>query len=51
MLTDRTELHDSSKEEPRKAKELLDMWDAWAKRANVVPDPSAKGGKKAAKTD
>ena len=51
MATDRTELHDSSKEEPQKVKELLAMWDAWAQRTHVVPDPAAKAGKKAVKND
>lgn len=51
MATDRTELHDSAREQPEKAKELLALWDAWAERTHVVPDPASKGGKKAAKND
>jgi arylsulfatase A-like enzyme len=44
MATDRTELHDSSAEEPKIAKDLLDKWNAWATRTHVEPDPSGKKG-------
>jgi arylsulfatase len=46
MAKDRTELHDLSKSQPEKAKELQDKWEAWAKRANVEPYPNGKGAKK-----
>ena len=54
MKADRTEQHDLAAEQPERAKELAAKWDAWAKRANVIPYPKepAKGagkGKKNAK--
>ena len=42
MATDRTELHDSSKDEPKVARDLLAQWEAWAKRDHVTPDPAAE---------
>ena len=51
LATDRTELHDVAAQQPDKSRELLEKWDAWAKRADVVPDPTSKGGKKTAKND
>lgn len=45
MAADRTELHDLSSTEPKRAKELLAKWDAWAERTHVEPDPSSVKGK------
>jgi arylsulfatase len=39
MIADRTEMHDLASAEPQKAKELQAKWEAWAKRANVLPWP------------
>ncbi|MDP4963244.1 MAG: arylsulfatase [Opitutales bacterium] len=46
LKVDRTELHDLAQSQPEKAKELAALWQAWAERAQVLPAPSAKGGKK-----
>ncbi|MEI7533303.1 MAG: arylsulfatase [Verrucomicrobiae bacterium] len=47
LKTDRTELHDLAAQEPARAKELADKWDAWAVRAHVKPYPApAKGNGK-----
>jgi arylsulfatase A-like enzyme len=47
MAADRTELHDLSAAQPDKAKALQAKWDAWAKRAHVVPYPGEnKAGQK-----
>ena len=32
-----------------KAKELAELWQTWAERAQVLPAPGAEGGKKKAK--
>lgn len=37
MKTDRAEQHDLSSAHPEKVKELATLYNAWAKRANVVP--------------
>jgi len=37
LEADRTELNDLADENPAKLKELSELYDAWAKRANVVP--------------
>ena len=37
MEKDRTEMHDLAAKIPKKAKELAAAWDAWAKRADVLP--------------
>ncbi len=37
METDRTEMHDLAAKEPGKAAELAAKWDAWARRADVLP--------------
>lgn len=37
MKTDRAELYDLSAQHPQKVKELVALYDAWAKRAAVVP--------------
>ena len=39
LANDRTELHDLAAAEPERAKDLAAKWDAWAKRANVLPWP------------
>ena len=39
MEADRTETNDLSQKHPEKVKELAEKWDAWAKRANVMPWP------------
>ena len=49
LKVDRTELHDLAQSQPEKAKELAALWKAWAERAQVLPAPGAKGGKKKAK--
>ena len=41
MLADRTETHDLASAEPARLKELVDQWETWAQRANVVPWPHA----------
>ncbi|MFA6271225.1 MAG: sulfatase-like hydrolase/transferase, partial [Candidatus Paceibacterota bacterium] len=45
LKTDRPELHDLAAQEPTKAKELADKWEAWAERAHVKPYPAEKRGK------
>ncbi len=37
MQADRTEMHDLAKMQSRKVQELAAKWDAWAKRADVLP--------------
>jgi arylsulfatase len=37
LETDRSELHDLAASEPGRVRELEARWDAWAKRANVLP--------------
>ncbi len=39
LETDRTELNNLADKQPEKVKELAALYDAWAKRANVVPWP------------
>ena len=39
LKADRTELHDLAAVQPKKAKELIAKWDAWAERARVKPYP------------
>ncbi|MCE9610600.1 MAG: arylsulfatase [Chthoniobacter sp.] len=50
LKTDRTELHNVAAQEAARAQELAAKWEAWAKRANVVPSPfgKAKGRGKSA---
>lgn len=47
LKADRTELHDLAATQPERARELAAKWEAWAKRAQVVPAPteSAATGK------
>jgi arylsulfatase A-like enzyme len=37
VAADRCELHDLAGQQPERAKELTAKWEAWAKRANVLP--------------
>ncbi|MBN1421402.1 MAG: arylsulfatase [Planctomycetes bacterium] len=39
METDRSELHDLSKEDPRRVEEMARKWEAWAERAHAKPWP------------
>ena len=39
MEADRTELHDLASSQPERAKRMVSMWDAWAKRIGVQPWP------------
>lgn len=39
LKTDRTELHDLAPQEPARVKEMEEKWNAWAKRAKVLPYP------------
>lgn len=43
LQADRTELNDLASAQPERAKDLADKWDAWAKRAHVVPFGNAPG--------
>ena len=37
LKTDRTELHDLSQQQPERVRQMITLYDAWAKRAGVVP--------------
>ncbi|MEO7317450.1 MAG: sulfatase-like hydrolase/transferase, partial [Chthoniobacteraceae bacterium] len=39
LAADRTELNDLAAKEPARVKDLATKWDAWARRANVLPSP------------
>ncbi|MBW8015284.1 MAG: arylsulfatase [Planctomycetes bacterium] len=39
---DRSELHDLSGKDPKRTGEMAEMWNVYAKRANVIPWPNAK---------
>ena len=39
LKTDRTELHDLATAQPAKVSELAAQWEAWARRAKVIPGP------------
>ncbi|HAK93523.1 MAG TPA: arylsulfatase [Planctomycetes bacterium] len=41
MEKDRTELHDLAAVHPEKTRELVEKWEAWARRAHAVPWPWA----------
>ena len=43
LKSDRTELHDLATAQPAKAIDLSAKWDAWAKRAQVIPGPARFG--------
>lgn len=42
IKADRTEQHDLSASQPDKVKQLSALWNAWAKRDNVLPEPHLK---------
>ena len=42
MEKDRTEMHDLAKTQPKRAKELTDLWEKWAKKTNAIPWPWGK---------
>ncbi len=44
LKADRTELHDLASAQPAKVKELAAQWEAWAKRAHVLPGPAQFSG-------
>ncbi|MFW6162545.1 MAG: sulfatase/phosphatase domain-containing protein, partial [Planctomycetota bacterium] len=46
MEADRTELHDLADKMPAKVEELKTLWEAWAKRANVLPWGSWRKGRR-----
>ena len=37
MDADRTEMHDLASSEPDRTREMISKWEAWAKRAHVIP--------------
>jgi arylsulfatase len=37
LAADRTEMNNRADRQPEKVKELTGLYDAWAKRANVLP--------------
>jgi arylsulfatase len=49
VAIDGTEQHDLAQEQPEKARELAEKWDAWAQRVHAVPFPPKGAGKKGAK--
>ena len=51
LKTDRTELHNLAAQESARAQELAAKWDAWAKRANVLPSPFDKAKGRAKNTE
>jgi arylsulfatase len=48
MDEDRTELHDLSAQHPGLTQELIDIWEEWAQRCNVVPWEEIRPGRPAA---
>jgi arylsulfatase A-like enzyme len=46
MQADRAEQNNLAAAQPGKAKELAAEWEAWAKRAQVIPYPGRAQGKK-----
>lgn len=44
LKTDRTELHNLAADQPAKLKALASKWEAWAKRAQVLPGPARFAG-------
>ena len=44
LKADRTELHDLAAAQPVKTRELAAKWEAWAKRAQVLPGPAQFSG-------
>lgn len=47
LAKDRTEQHDLAATQPDQARDLAAKWEAWAKRANVLPSPLDKAGGRA----
>ncbi len=47
MKADRTEMHDLAKEHPDRVADMSRRWDAWAKRASVLPLGAWRGKKQA----
>jgi len=45
LVHDRTEQHDLAAARPDQVRELLAKWEAWARRAQVLPSPHAKVAK------
>jgi arylsulfatase len=45
LEADRTEMHDLASQHPDRVKELAATWDAWAKRAGVLPYEEVQKGK------
>jgi arylsulfatase A-like enzyme len=43
MAADRTEMHDLAAQQPERVKEMSVQWEAWAKRAGVMPWPLGGG--------
>ena len=43
MKADRTEQHNLAQQQPEQVTALSDKWNAWAKRANVIPSPKQGG--------
>ena len=43
LAADRTEMHDLAQSNPAKVKELIAIYDAWAKRCGVVPYETLRG--------
>jgi arylsulfatase len=48
LKADRTELNNLASAQPERIQQLTDLWNAWAKRANVVPGPQDKPKNEAA---
>lgn len=46
LKADRTELHDLAAAQPERTEKLAAKWEAWAKRAQVMPYPAEGGGQK-----
>jgi arylsulfatase len=46
LKADRTELHDLAAAQPERTKALAARWEAWAKRAQVLPYPAEGSGQK-----
>ncbi len=46
LKTDRTEMHNLAASQPERVADMTRQWNAWAKRANVLPSPAKGGGAK-----
>ncbi len=49
LTEDRTEMHDLSARAPFRLSAMISAWEAWAKRANVLPAPRLPDGRSNAK--